>query len=324
LEVYLKAKPYLYILIIIPNLAFAEINDNLRWSIDASARYNDFSIPKKTSQIYFLGLDTHKVFSNSDGDFAYSVMQFYFTKLSNQIPYPFMFDSPDDAKVIVREAHINYLTTDKWVPNIRLGHFTMPFGLEDSNDTNGRLLDYGHGSNLGTKLDWGVLLNKVHDHFEYKVSYSLGGKDDPKSVDGSYLFTGRISTLSHEDYIFGLSFYYGELDNTDRQRVAFDMQYYYSTWGVKAELAQGQINDDDERYLLLELNKQSIDDSNKIYAQFVYKDRDSFTKAQNQAVIGLSFQLNTELEASLEYKKQLKEINDAKSGLFRAQIRYRF
>lgn len=320
----MKLKIYLYAFCIVPNLVFADMTDNLRWSIDASARYNDFSNPKKASQIYFLGLDTHKIFSNKNGNFAYSVMQFYFTQLSNQNPYPFMFDSPDDGKVIVREAHINYLTTNKWMPNIRLGHFTMPFGLEDSNDTNGRLLDYGHGSNLGTKLDWGFLLNKVHDQFEYKVSYSLGGKDDPKSVAGSNLYTGRISTLSHKDYIFGLSFYYGELDNIDRQRIAFDAQYYYTTWGVKAELAQGQINDDDERYLLLELNKQSIDATNKIYAQFVYKDRDSFTNTQNQALVGASFQFNTELEASLEYKKQLKEVNGSKSTLFRVQIRYRY
>jgi len=320
----LRAKTTLYIFIIIPSLALADISDNFRWSMDASARYNDYSEPNKSSQIYFLGLDTHKVFSDQKGDFGYSVMQFYYTKLSNQNPYPFMFDSPDDGKIIVRETHINFTPSHYLIPNIRLGHFTMPFGLEDSNDTNGRLLDYGHGSNLGTKLDWGILLNKVHEKFEYKVSYTLGGKDDPKSVNGSYLYTGRFSTLSHQDYIFGLSFYFGELDNNDRQRVSFDLQYYYESWGIKAELAQGQLNDDDQRYALIELNKQSIDDSKKIYGQFIYKDRDSYEEAQSLALIGFSYQLNTQLEASIEYKKQLVQVNDGKSSLFRAQIKYRY
>lgn len=320
----MKHKIYIFAFFIVPNIVFADITDNLRWSVDTSARYNDYSQPKKSSQIYFLGLDTHKVFSNENGDFAYSVMQFYYTKLSNQNPYPYMFDSPDDGKIIVREAHINYISTLNALPNVRLGHFTMPFGLEDSNDTNGRLLDYGHGSNLGTKLDWGILLNKVHDTFEYKISYTLGGKDDPKSVNGSYLYTGRFSTLSHEDYVFGLSFYFGELDNNDRQRVAFDLQYYYQTWGIKAELAQGQLNDDDERYALFEINKQSIDDAKKLYGQFIYKDRDSFKDPQNIALIGLSYQINTQIEASIEYKKQLMRSNNQKTSLFRAQIRYRY
>jgi len=320
----LKYKYYSYFFCILPTFVFADLNDNFRWSIDGSARYNDYSEPTKSSQIYFLGLDTHKILSNENGDFAYSVIQLYFTKLSNQNPYPFMFDSPDDAKIIIREAHLNYLPTSEWIPNIRIGHFTMPFGLEDSNDTNGRLLDYGHGSNLGTKLDWGILLNKVHDNFEYKMSYTLGGKDEPKSVNGSSLVTGRFSTLSHHDYIFGLSFFYGELDNIERQRIAFDFQYYYETWGVKTEIAQGQLNDDDERYALLEFNKQSLDDSKKIYGQYIYKDKDSLDYAQKLAIIGFSYQLNTELEASIEFKKQLKEINNSKSGLFRAQIRYRY
>ncbi|MBU2970505.1 hypothetical protein KO527_14215 [Pseudoalteromonas sp. C2R02] len=320
----MKLKIYIYTFCIIPNLVFADITDNFRWSIDSSARYNDYSEPNKSSQIYFIGLDTHKVFSNNNGDFAYSVMQFYYTKLSNQNPYPFMFDSPNDGKIIVREAHVNYTPSHFLIPNIRIGHFTLPFGLEDSNDTNGRLLDYGHGSTLGTKLDWGILLNKVHDKFEYKVSYTLGGKNDPKSVDGSYLYTGRFSTLSHQDYIFGLSFYFGELDNNERQRVSFDLQYYYQTWGVKAELAQGQFNDDDQRYALIELNKQSIDDSKKIYGQYIYKDSDSFEEAQSLALVGFSYQLNTQLEASIEFKKQLVQVNDGKSSIFRAQIRYRY
>ncbi|SFC01050.1 hypothetical protein [Pseudoalteromonas denitrificans] len=320
----MKSKLCFSILLFLPGCANALFSDNLRWALDASIRHNQFITPDKTSQIYFFGLDSHKVFSNENGDLGYSVMQFYYTRLSDQNPYPFMFDSPDDGKVIVREAHLNYTQSKYALPNVRIGHFTMPFGLEDSNDTNGRLLDYGHSANLGTKLDWGILINKVHDTFEYKVSYTLGGKDDPKSVDGSSLVTGRFSTLSHYDYIFGLSFYNGELDNIKRKRIAFDLQYYIQTWGVKAELAQGELDNIDESYALFEINKHSLDDAIKMYGQYIYTDKDSLNSALQQGVFGLSYQLNTQLEASIEYKKQIKSTNNIKNELFRAQIRYRY
>ncbi|GAA4651915.1 hypothetical protein GCM10023116_41990 [Kistimonas scapharcae] len=303
----------------------ADIADNLRWTIDGSARYNQFSSPDRTSRIYALGIDTHKVFSGEHGDIGYSVIQLYFTQLSHHKPTPFMFDSPDDGKIIVREAHINYTASPGWLPNLRLGHFTMPFGLEDSNDTNGKLLDYGHAENLGTKLDWGILLNKVHDDFEYKISYTLGGKDDPKSVDGSSLVTGRISTLDHYNLVVGFSFYDGELDNRNRQRFAVDMQYYIGTWGVKAELATGEVDDDNEKYGLFEINKLSLDETWKLYSQYIYSDKSGFDDNNETGVVGISYEPDTHWEASVEYKHQFSNINGLdEMKLFRTQIRYRY
>jgi len=308
----------------------ADFSQNLRWSLDGSARLNYNNALDNTSQIYALGLDTHKVFTGAEGDIGYGVGQVYFTKLANHLPVPFLFDSKDDSDFIIREAHLNYTAGAKWVPNVRVGHFTMPFGLEESIDTNGRLLDYYHGKNLGTKLDWGLSLNKVIGAVEYNVSYTLGGKDKAKSVDGSYALTGRIGSLRHLDFIFGVSFFDGKIDNVSRRRLALDGQYYWQTWGLLAELAIGE---DDrlgqgwktEKYSLVELNKTFINEQLKLYGQLIVRDKEMQLNTDKQINIGLSFQMSTQLELSLSGRQQLNTpAAGKKQQLLRMQIRYRY
>ncbi len=316
----------------------ANFTDNFRWSLDASARFNDNAALDVSSRIYAFGFDSHKVFTSANGDIGYAVGQLYFTKLSNQFPVPFMFDSKDDNKFIVREAHINYTASSSWLPNIRLGHFTLPFGLEESIATNGRLLDYHHGMNLGTKLDWGIGLNKVLNNMEYSVSYTLGGKDDPKSVNGSKVISGRIGSLSHADFIVGLSFYHAELDNIKRKRLAIDWQYYWTTWGLLGELAIADQQDNkstsnpmntsawqQEKYSLIEINKKSIDQQLKIYSQFIFIDKEFEQNTRRLMNIGLSYQLSREFEISLSSRKQFNQpVSGKKQDLFRLQARYRY
>ena len=318
------------ILILLCTPCFADFSENLRWSLDASARLNHNEAIDNTSRIYALGLDTHKVFSQPTGDIGYGVGQLYYTKLSNHLPVPFLFDSKDDGDFIIREAHLNYTDTPSWLPNIRLGHFTMPFGLEESIDTNGRLLDYNHGKNLGTKLDWGLGLNKVVGLLEYNVSYTLGGKDKAKSINGSYALTGRIGTLSHLDSIVGFSIFRAEIDGVNRKRIAIDWQYYWQTWGGLAEIAIGEDDKQNmkwqqEKYALVELNKTSVDGQLKVYSQFVIRDKE-FQKSTTKLInIGMSYQINTQLEFSLSGHTQLNTPDAGeKKQLVRVQIRYRY
>jgi len=314
--------------VIVP--CYADFTQNLRWSLDASIRLNQNEALDNTSRIYALGLDTHKVFTLSKGDIGYGVGQVYYTKLSNHIPIPFLFTSKDDSEFIIREAHLNYTAGPNWLPNIRLGHFTLPFGLEESIDTNGRLLDYYHGKNLGTKLDWGLGFNKVTSQVEYSVSYTLGGKNKAKSVDGSYAVTGRIGSLSHLDFVIGLSFFDGEIDGISRKRVALDWQYYWGTWGLLGELALGENNKQSqgwlkEKYSLLELNKTSINEQLKLYSQFVIRDRDNQASTDKLINIGFSYQFNNQLELSMSGAKQINAPSmGKKQQLARVQIRVRY
>ncbi|MBL4899432.1 MAG: hypothetical protein JKX76_07260 [Colwellia sp.] len=321
---------FLILLVLFSLPSYGDFSDNFRWSLDASARLNKYIAANNTSRIYALGLDTHKIFSSASGDIGYAVAQLYFTKLSNQTPFPSLFDSPDDEQFIIREAHFNYTASPEWFPNIRIGHFTLPFGLEESIDTNGRLLDYYHGKNLGTKLDWGLGLNKVMSQVEYNISYTLGGKDQPKSIDGSYVLSGRIGSLSHYDFIIGLSYLDAKIDNIQRKRLAIDWQYYWQTWGFLGEVALGK--DDKfqqkwqkEKYSLLELNKTSINDQLKLYGQYIFNDREGESKSHQLINIGLSYQVNAQLELSLSNRRQFNTPESGiKQNLVRLQLRYRY
>jgi len=309
--------------------SYAEPIENFRWSIDGSARINNNIASDNTSRIFALGLDTHKVFTSKSGDIGYMVGQLYFTKLSNQTPFPWMFDDKDDSTLVIREAHVNYTAGPAGMPNIRLGHFTLPFGLENNLDTNGRLLDYNHGKNLGAKVDWGIGLNDVLETFQYSVSYTLGGKDEPKSINGSYAVTGRVGSLSYHDFVFGASLYHAEIDGIKRKRIAIDWQYYWHTWGLLGEAALGKDTKQqqwrNEQYYLLEVNKSSVDEQLKLYTQYIVTNR-SGEKKNNQLVnVGLSYQFNGQLELSMSSRKQLiTPESGKKQHLVRAQLRYRF
>ncbi len=320
----------LFFLASVPLTCYANFSQNLRWSLDGSFRLNLNEALGNTSRIYALGLDTHKVFTSPTGDIGYGVGQLYYTKLSNHIPVPFLFTSKDDSEFIIREAHLNYTAGPSWFPNIRVGHFTLPFGLEESIDTNGRLLDYYHGKNLGTKLDWGLSLNKVLSQIEYNVSYTLGGKDKAKSVDGSYVVTARVGSLSHLDFVLGLSVLNGKIDGVSRKRIALDWQYYYASWGLLGELAIGENNNQlqgwqEEKYSLVELNKTTINNQLKLYSQFIFKDRESQQSADKLVNIGFSYQVNTQFELSISAGMQINTpVSGKKKQLARVQIRYRY
>jgi len=318
-----------YLILLLVSLSapsLANFTDNLRWSVDNSVRLNINNTSNMDSRNYFIGIDTHKVFNDQKKDVGYSVIQLYYTKLSNQVPFPFMFRHSDDEQFIIREVHYNFLSNlNSLMPNLRVGHFTLPFGLEDSQDTNGRLLDYGHGKNLGTKLDWGLLANKVHKHFEYKLSYSLGGKDDLKSNNGSYIVSARISTLSHLDFNFGLSVYKAKLDSQERERVAFDMKYHIYQWTIKNELAFANTANNDSHYWLFELNRLNLNEQWKVYLQYIFEDNQHQMQSEQKLVLGTRYTPNNHWDFSMQLKQQFQHPeNKNELELLQAQLRYRF
>ncbi|MFQ3267085.1 MAG: hypothetical protein ACI9VO_000340 [Colwellia sp.] len=77
---------------------------------------------------------------------------------------------------------------------------------------------------------------------EYSVSYTLGGKDKAKAVDGFYAISGRIGSLSQLNVVVGLSFFTGKINNVARKILVFDWQYYWRTWRLLGELALGADN----------------------------------------------------------------------------------
>ena len=132
--------------------------ENLRWKFDVSGRgvFDDTGYLKSLG---FFGLDLHKVFTSGNRDVATLLFQPYMTRANDLVPTPPVFDGPDDWELIWRIANVNFKLLQDGALNLRVGHFELPYGLEQTINTNGTLRDYTHGGNFGLKADWGATVN---------------------------------------------------------------------------------------------------------------------------------------------------------------------
>jgi len=194
-----------------------------------------------------VGFEYYKKFSDEYGDFLTLDLQM-------RTAYDSTEDSEDAFGVEIHNAWLEYkLGLGK---SIRLGHFDPAFGLEPVLDTHGTLLQTLASKNIGFKKDWGVGYKGLLGNFDYQLAAQLGSGMGIERKDGSYLFTGRISTPQTKDTQIGLSFLYGQTlessqswtipapelisGNTVRKkRVGVDFQCPLGLFDFKAEVAAG-------------------------------------------------------------------------------------
>ena len=119
----------------------SRFRNNLRMTVDLAGRG---IIPHKggnsgSGSVAFIGLDIHKVFSDDNGDFATLIAQPYLTKL-NSVKGPHFFEGDNDWEVVNRIMNVNFTRVFDERMNIKVGHFEVPYGLEQPLNTNGTLL----------------------------------------------------------------------------------------------------------------------------------------------------------------------------------------
>ena len=139
-----------------------------RVALDVASRLN-LPESRPSSQMYFVGLDFHKIFSTRGTDFATVLLQPYWVDANNLMPFPSFLDDPDDGGLQWRNALIDFHLTRSRALNLKVGHLEIPFGAESlALDTNGTLRQLT--SNIGLKVDWGVSLHGDHQGLEYEVA----------------------------------------------------------------------------------------------------------------------------------------------------------
>lgn len=135
--------------------------ENLRATLDLSTRISHNDDTNNNHHLHVAGLDLHKVFSNDTGDWATVRAQLYLLRQENGPggpAHPFL-EGSDDWELQPRFLDVNFTALGEYIPNVRIGHFEVPYGLEQIINTNGTLLDYRHPQNIGrVKPDWGVTL----------------------------------------------------------------------------------------------------------------------------------------------------------------------
>ena len=334
-----------------------QFRDNLRMTIDMSARS---IVPHKngtsgSGSVAFIGLDLHKVFSDDHGDYATLIAQPYLTKL-NSVKGSHFFEGNNDWELVNRIMNVNFTRIGGDNVNIKVGHFEVPYGLEQPINTNGTLRDMFSPKNLGVKGDWGVTLNGLLTNYEYEIGVTRGTGNEFFDSEDPYAVAGRLGTKRDENLVLGLSFFRGSLWNPgalggykagladpstvtgniiDRQRYGVDVQYHFETpWSLLAEFNWGQDFDRDVFNSLLELDYYQASKSVMWFTQFNYlSEKYSATMGGWEASItgafGLRWTPNNNWALSVLCVQEMSAkhpggVDKQLGSKWLAQLRYRF
>ena len=254
-------------------------NDNLRQAIDLSFRPVYAGPTGRFGVVSAIGLDVLKIFSNKEGDWGVLTLQPYLLRNDNvDFLNQSVFDDRHDFDLQYRIFNFNYTGFERGKPNIRIGHFELPFGLEHVNNTNGTIRDFTHLQNFGIDNDWGISLNGDASSVEYEVGLTRGSGNKFRSREDPFVLAGRVGTPRSDPVAIGVSALHGEFLQFDagggtirRSRVGID-----GTWSDEKYIWLGELSagfeDDNRAYTgLLEADWYNKDETLLVYNQFVVR-----------------------------------------------------
>lgn len=321
---------------------FADYRDNLRLTFDLSSRLTRTTVTDTSSWTHFVGLDSHKVFTTPNGDFGTLLTQVYL-----MLPQ----DQPGDKRgtwvLHTRQTNFNLTALQAHgLPNVRVGHIEVPFGLEHPVNTNGTLHDYLHKKDLfwsgtvggsGTpigKVDWGITLNDEYERWEYEIGWFRGSGMHYRHRNNPGLVVGRVGTARDANFVFGASIFTGDLfTGVERNRYGVDAQYFLGTFGLSAELSVGEDTstdgvDTDAFNTTLELSYRNYKESLYGYTQAILRTAEAAgSTADHYEAVALGFRWTPDNHWA--FSSQLQQDVNAwgtagKDCSWMTQLRYRF
>ena len=301
-----------------------------RIALDVASRLN---LPegRPSSQMYFVGVDFHKVFSTRGTDFATVLVQPYWVDANNLMPFPSFLDDPDDGGLQWRNALIDFHLTRSRALNLKVGHLEIPFGAESlALDTNGTLRQLT--SNLGLKVDWGASLHGDYQGLEYEVAWTRGSGNDWETQDNPGVVSGRIGRSRYHSFVWGLSWLDGDFLTpggiVPKRRYGADFTVYHEQYRLIGDFSTGDDNDLDRHYAMVEVTRESSDSMMEFYSQIRYQRNElpqTGSTSAKTAVIGMKWEPTLGFHVSA----QIRIWSDYQSGaeppaLLQVQIRKRF
>ena len=311
------------------------LTDNLRWTVDFAARGMLETESDEFGHAEFLGLDLHKVFTGERGDWATLLLQPYLIRINNVDMRPPFFDDDYDTAIEWRITNINFNVLDGGRLNVRVGHFEIPFGLEQVVNTNGTLRDYIHGPNFGLKADWGVTVNGELPALEYEVALSRGSGNNWRNEGDPRIVSGRIGTSRDRDWWLGLSAFSGDVydqsqpDGTfERSRVGLDGAWYWRQFGLLGELSVGEDESRDVVNGLVEIDWSSRDAAWLVYLQWRQFRIDDPAAAGSDrgssGSLGATWDPDNHWSLGLQWSRDFATFSGAPdTNVLAAQLRYR-
>ena len=321
-------------LLVLPLAVQADWRDNSRFAFDVSARIAHEDRADNQDGFLFTGIDGHKVFSSASGDVATLLVQVYAATLNDVEGHPPIFSDEDDTEITYRNLYLNFTGLTGGILNFKIGHFEVPFGVEQVINTNGTLRDYQHGPNLGVKADWGASLNGQLQTFEYEFAWQRGSGNEWETRGDPGFYVGRIGTPRSRQLAAGISFMRGDIYRyaspdtpLERERYALDLIYGWRRFEARGEFSWGKDFDDDVRNVLVELETASMNTSWLYYTQFRAAEIDRVQGSDRAASMsfGIKYEPDNRVALSAEITHDFHTFaTRGQRNLLRAQARYRF
>ena len=268
-------------------------NRNLRWDLDLSHRA---LIDEDGDVGYFgaLGLDVRNVFAGAGGsDIATVILQPYLLRGDGLSPRPGIFSDDHDYALQWRIFNANVRLLDSGAANLRVGHFELPFGLEQNLDTNGTLRRTPHAQNFGFVADWGATLNGELEALDYELGWSRGSGNEYLDRGGDGVLSGRIGTPREGTTVLGASFVHGDFlrgaTTVRRTRTAVDWTTLWRAWTFQAEASHGRDSAAlDTSRLLVEANWTNPHETHLAWFQLLHTtfDRSGDHDTESEARLG--------------------------------------
>jgi len=234
-----------------------------------------------------IGFEVLKRFSGKRGDWGSALVQVRMVRYDHEYMFmndtkmtPAHVDGMHDWEFELHDAYFKYSGPFRGRLNIRIGHFDVPFGLEENVDTHPTLVQLMSMRNVGFKKDWGLSILGQLPKFDYDFSITRGTGVEFRDRGDNFLLSARIGTPSTENFVIGISGLYGEvIDSMGIMRgmhMANMKNYYFGD--------TTRPGDDLVRRYRVGL------DSTVLYGPFTFKGEASYGEDVNQEIINVLFE----------------------------------
>ncbi len=305
--------------------------DNLRFATDWSVRSVYDGRSGEFGPLVFAGIDLHKVFTDEQGDWGTLTAQNYLA-YSQNVDTELFYDQGFDVQY--RIFNFNFTRFGKGKTNFRIGHFEVPFGLEQIINTNGTLRDYRHMQNLGVKNDWGITFNGERENIEYELGLSRGSGNNWRRRNDPYIVAGRVGTSRDEPVTLGLSAFHGKVLNRGkgpgtikRSRIAGDFIFTDEKFIWLGELSVGFEEESRAYSALWEVDWTDPAETILAYNQLFVRGFGDTVGWDNELrnSVGVRWTPNTKCAFSGQATHIFDGLADAGRGaILELQMRYRF
>tara|TARA_B100000315_G_scaffold24924_1_gene21598 strand:+ start:75 stop:1220 length:1146 start_codon:yes stop_codon:yes gene_type:complete len=292
------------------NSFFSEIRENLLFKKEVILGGSWSDEKNQITGRNSIGFEILKKISDRKGDWGSVLLQMrlvrydhQFMLMNNNKMLPNHIDDMHDWELEFHDAYFKYSGRFKGRFNLRIGHFDVPYGLEQNVDTHSTLMQLMSTRNVGFKKDWGLSVGGQLPEIDYEFAFTRGSGIEYIDHGENFLLSGRIGTPADENFSIGISGLYGEpIDSMGIMRgKKMAMMGKPNTWFGRFDIP----DDDIIRRWRIGL------DSICLYGPFTFKGEISYGEDINQDVINGVLEIDYFLPGTKERLETILQVQGA-------------